>query len=135
MTIKHSGSCLCGRVKYALVGDFQSFFLCYCTRCQKDTGSAHAANLFAKGSTLNWLQGESYVSTYLHPNTLHAKSFCQHCGSALPTYAHSINSVVVPAGSLDSPVPIAPTAKIFEDSCANWSKNLHRVPGYKKLPK
>lgn len=134
MTNKHQGSCLCGNVKYEIVGDFQSFFLCYCTRCQKGTGSAHAANLFAKRSTLTWLQGEGDVATYMHPNSLHAKSFCQKCGSALPRFNDSTNSVVVPAGSLDSPVLITPTAKIFVGSCAGWSMNLRNVLSYEKLP-
>ncbi len=134
MTNKHQGSCLCGEVKYELSGDFQSFFLCHCTRCQKDTGSAHAANLFAKASTLTWLQGESYVKTYQHLNTKHEKSFCQNCGSALPTIAETINCVVVPAGSLDSPISIEPTAKIFMSRCASWSKNVGNVPSYEELP-
>lgn len=135
MTNKHKGSCLCGSVKYELSGDFQSFFLCHCTRCQKGTGSAHAANLFAKASTLTWLQGESAVKTYQHPNSMHAKSFCQKCGSALPMIAESINSVVVPAGSLDSPIPIEPTGKIFMSSCPSWSRNLGSVSSYEKLPR
>lgn len=134
MSNKYQGSCLCGEVKFELSGDFQSFFLCHCTRCQKDTGSAHAANLFAKANTLTWLQGESDVKTYQHLNSMHAKSFCQKCGSALPTIAESINSVVVPAGSLDSPISIEPTAKIFVSRCANWSKNLGNVLSYKELP-
>lgn len=134
MVNKHRGSCLCGSVKYELLGDFQSFFLCHCSRCQKDTGSSYAANLFAKASTLIWLNGESDVRTYKHPNSYHAKSFCAKCGSALPTFAESINSIVVPAGSLDSPVPITPTAKIFVGSCAKWSMNLFDVPRYAKLP-
>jgi hypothetical protein len=135
MINKHQGSCLCGCVKYELSGDFQSFFLCHCTRCQRDTGSAHAANLFSKASVLTWLQGEGDVKTYQHPNTLHTKSFCQNCGSALPTVAESINSVVVPAGSLDSAIPISPTAKIFVASCSSWSVDLSNVPSYEKLPR
>ncbi|MBY8244250.1 GFA family protein [Vibrio fluvialis] len=134
MASKHQGSCLCGEVKYELSGDFQSFFLCHCTRCQKDTGSAHAANLFAQGNTLTWLQGESHVKTYQHPNSRHTKSFCQKCGSALPSIAKSINHVVVPAGSLDSPISIEPTAKIYVSRRASWSENLCNVPSYDELP-
>lgn len=134
MSNLHSGSCLCGKVKYELTGDLQSFFLCHCTRCQKDTGSSYAANFFAKGSSLTWLQGEPDVKTYRHPNSLHTKSFCLNCGSALPTIAETINCVVVPAGSLDNPVPISPTAKIFLSCCASWSENLDSVPGYEELP-
>ncbi len=134
MANKHRGSCLCGSVKYELLGEFQSFFLCLCTRCQKGTGSAHSANLFAKAGTLTWLNGESDVRTYKHPNSFHTKSFCSKCGSAIPTFAESINSVMVPAGSLDSPVPIPPTAKIFVGSSAKWSMKLCDVPSYERLP-
>lgn len=135
MSKVHSGSCLCETVKYELCGDFQSFFLCHCSRCQKDTGSAHAANLFASQSTLNWLQGQNAVSTYQLPDSLHTKSFCQHCGSALPTLIESMNAVMVPAGSLDSPIPIPPTAKIYTSAAADWSKDLTGLPSFEKLPK
>ena len=117
--------------RYELTGDFQFFLLCHCT---KDTGSDHAANLFAKASTLTWLQGESNVKTYQNPSSMHVKSFCKKCGAALPTIAKSINSVVVPAGSLDSPISIEPTANIFVSSGANWSRNLDSVPNYEELP-
>jgi len=130
----HKGSCLCKRVQYELSGEFQSFFLCHCRWCQKDTGSAYAANLFAQSSTLTWLSGESVVTTYHHPDSRHAKSFCQNCGSAMPTFAENLGLIVVPVGSLDSPVPILPTARIFMDSCAGWSKKLDDVPNFKRLP-
>lgn len=130
----YKGSCLCGSVKYKITGSFQQFFLCHCTRCQKDTGSVHAANLFAQESTLVWTQGESDVKTYQHPHSLHSKSFCQNCGSALPTVAECIQCIVVPAGSLDSPAPISPTAKIFTGNCASWAKDLSQVPSFEQLP-
>ncbi|OXX35676.1 MULTISPECIES: GFA family protein [unclassified Vibrio] len=135
MKNQHCGSCLCGKVQFVLSGDFQSFFLCHCSRCQKDSGSSHAANLFAKNGLLTWLRGESNVKTYQHPNSLHTKSFCQNCGSALPVFVESINSVVVPAGSLDSEVLISPTAKIFVAYSASWSKNISSVPNFDELPK
>ncbi len=135
MRNQYFGSCLCGKVKFELSGEFQSFFLCHCTRCQKDSGSLHAANLFAKGGLLTWLQGESNVKIYQYPNSLHTKSFCQNCGSALPVFSESINCVVVPAGSMDSAVPISPTAKIFVANTARWSKHITCVPSFDELPK
>ncbi|MFC3023704.1 GFA family protein [Vibrio zhugei] len=134
MSHQYLGSCLCGAVKYQISGDFQSFFLCHCTRCQKGTGSAHAANLFAKGGVLTWLQNKDDVKTYQHPHSQHVKSFCQQCGSALPTLIESIDSVLVPAGSLDSPVPIRPTAQIFVESSVGWLETLDDVPSYATLP-
>jgi hypothetical protein len=131
---QYKGSCLCGNVQYELVGEFQSFFLCHCSRCQKDTGSAHAANLFAQSSRLSWIKGKSSVKTYVHPNSQHAKSFCQNCGSAVPTVEDSLGFITVPAGSLDSQVLISPTARIFMGSCANWLKDFGSIPSFERLP-
>lgn len=129
-----SGSCLCGRVRYEVFGQCQSFFLCHCSRCRRDTGSAHAANLFAYDAALTWTQGAREVKTYQQPKTLHVKSFCQHCGSPLPTLIPHLRGVAVPAGSLDSPVPIPPTAHIFMGSSAPWSQDLTLVPVDEKQP-
>ena len=74
------------------------------------------------------------VKTYQHPHSQHVKSFCQQCGSALPTLIESIDSVLVPAGSLDSPVPIRPTAQIFVESSVGWLETLDDVPSYATLP-
>lgn len=134
MTNQHHGSCLCGQVRFQLNAAFQSFFLCHCHRCQKGTGSLHAANLFAPGAELVWLQGQDSVQVYQHDNTRHCKAFCRHCGSSLPLLAESSGFVMVPAGSLDSAVDIRPTARIFMDDCAGWGKTLNDIPGFSGLP-
>ena len=53
--MKYKGSCLCGEITFEIIGEFESFFLCHCERCRKDTGSAHAANLFSSSARLIWL--------------------------------------------------------------------------------
>ena len=53
----HKGSCLCGSIEYKVTGDFDNFFFCHCRSCRKDTGSAHAANLFSSTAELKWLKG------------------------------------------------------------------------------
>ncbi|MFT6655758.1 MAG: hypothetical protein ACJAWI_002533, partial [Marinomonas primoryensis] len=58
MSHLHTGSCLCGAVKFELKGEFKKFFLCHCSRCRKTSGSAHCASLFAPGAALRWLSGE-----------------------------------------------------------------------------
>ncbi|WP_188746731.1 GFA family protein [Marinobacterium zhoushanense] len=134
MAKKIQGSCLCESVRFELEGEFSAFYLCYCKRCQKGTGSAHAANLFSQSAKLRWLQGENVISTYLLPKSRHARSFCQNCGSPVPTISEEPGMVVVPAGSLDEPVTIAPTAKIFVASAAGWSTDLSAVTSFELLP-
>ena len=130
---QHAGSCLCQSVAFAASGEVSGFFLCHCTRCQKGSGSAHAANIFLTSGTLSWTKGEKKVTTYNMPGNRHAKSFCQICGSALPTTAPS-GTIVVPAGCLDSSVEARPQAHIFCASQATWEHELEQVPRFDEFP-
>src|SRR3984885_6959493 len=71
----HLGSCLCGAVRFEVEGGFQRFYLCHCGHCRKDSGSAHAANLFASGANLRWVTGKDQVRCFTLPSTRHSKCF------------------------------------------------------------
>ncbi|WP_341540099.1 GFA family protein [Pseudodesulfovibrio tunisiensis] len=132
--VKHSGACLCGRVRFEVDGVFESFYLCHCERCRKDTGSAHAANLFSASARLRWLSGEGCIRTFDFNSTGHVRSFCTVCGSALPNVQMDGALLVVPAGSLDTDVPIQPQGHIYCSRKANWDTALEAVPRFEELP-
>lgn len=134
LTSKHLGSCLCGEVRFEVIGEFEHFFMCHCIRCRKDTGSAHAANLFSRSAQINWLSGQTGIRTYQVPSTLHEKSFCSGCGSAVPGIQMNGSLLVVPAGCLDSPLGIGPTAHISMGSRADWDRQLEDIPQIHGLP-
>lgn len=128
------GSCLCGAAKFEVQGEFDSFYLCHCQHCQKDTGSAHAANLFSQSAKLVWHSGAETVTSFMLPGTRHSKSFCKVCGSALPS-TQIEGLLVVPAGCLDTNIDMTPTAHIFSSSKAAWDAELGEVPEFDGLPK
>lgn len=130
----HSGSCLCKKIKYEIIGSFESFFLCHCKYCQKDTGSAHAANLFSQSATLTWIMGKQHLTTFTLPQTKHTKTFCNICGSALPSLQENGNLVVTPAGSLDSKINLRPDAHLFSSSRGSWDTKLELIEVFEKLP-
>lgn len=132
--MKHTGSCLCGEIGFEIEGDFENFFLCHCGLCRKDTGSAHAANLFSSTAKLKWLTGKNKVKTFQFKSTRHIKSFCSNCGSALPNIQMDGTLLVVPAGCLDSEVPIRPQGHIHMASKANWDNDLDKVPKFDQFP-
>ncbi|WP_321347452.1 GFA family protein [Halopseudomonas oceani] len=127
------GSCLCGAVTFEMTGAFESFYLCHCQHCQKDTGSAHAANLFSTSASLSWLSGADAVVSFTLAGTQHHKSFCSLCGSALPN-TQIAGLLVVPAGCLDTEISMLPTAHIFCSSKAEWDDALEAVPAFARLP-
>jgi hypothetical protein len=132
--MKYLGSCLCGEVTYEIEGDFENFYLCHCERCRKDTGSAHAANLFSSTAKLRWLSGQEKSKTFNFRSEGHIKSFCTNCGSALPNIQMNGKLLVVPAGSIDSYINIRPQGHIYYASKANWDTELEKVPKFEELP-
>lgn len=134
MTRTTTGACLCGTIRFRISGDFENFFLCHCSRCRKDTGSAHAANLFSSIATITWLSGRDSVKTYRVPATRHERSFCSECGSAVPRAPENGAPLVVPAGSLDGAIDMRPDAHICVASRADWDVGLERVPEIDGLP-
>lgn len=128
----HNGSCVCGKVTFEVIGDFNGFFLCHCSRCRKESGSAYGANLFFNNGELRWRTGSEHAKTFHLPNSRFAKTFCDICGSALPTQGHG--GLAVPAGALDSAIEQRPTAHICIGSRANWDFDLEQVPRFDELP-
>jgi hypothetical protein len=115
-------------------GDFQNFYLCHCEYCRKDSGSAHASNLFSGTAVVNWICGQDKITQFTLPSTRHSRSFCSLCGSALPSVQMNGAFVVVPAGSLDTPVALRPTAHIFTASRATWDQSLESIPSVARFP-
>ncbi|MCI5075732.1 GFA family protein [Oricola sp.] len=132
MSSKHTGSCLCGAVAFEINGEFDRFFLCHCSRCRKFSGTAHAANLFCFEGDMTWLSGEDRIKAYEVPDTRFMKNFCADCGSPLPRERGE--GMIVPAGCLDTPVAIAPTAHIFFADRANWDEHLEAVEAFDQRP-
>ncbi len=132
---KASGSCLCRKVAYELTGNLGIFQYCYCSRCRKFTGSAHAANLLVLPKHFKWLRGEEYVKRYELENAKHcATSFCTNCGSSLPWLGKTGKAVVVPAGTLDTDPGMKPSQNIFYGSRAPWYQQPNALAVYDELP-
>ena len=132
--MEYQGSCLCKGVQFKINGYFESFYLCHCSYCRKDTGSAHAANLFSTSAKLEWIKRETEVSVFQLPETNHAKAFCATCGSALPNLQMGGKLLVVPAGCLDTELKKRPNAHLFISSKAAWDEALEEVKKFERLP-
>lgn len=121
MDEKITGRCLCGTVAFEVSGPFEAFHWCHCSRCRRDTGSAHAANVFTRPEAIVWLNGEDAVKRFDLPEAERfAKAFCTNCGSPVPYVNRSGTHLLVPAGSLDADPGIPPQDNIHWRSRAAW---------------
>jgi len=116
-----NGSCLCGAVRFEVAQPFSAFRYCHCSRCQKASGSAHAANAFVPAAQFRWLAGEALVKRYDHPAAKRFSVwFCTQCGSRTPHQVRGREDYLIPAGLLDQAPLQRPENGIFWGSKAQW---------------
>jgi hypothetical protein len=129
------GSCLCGAVAFEIDEQPRNLVNCHCTRCRKSRVAAHATNLFTRLDKLRWTRGADKVRTYRVPEAeLFATSFCTDCGSLLPAAFPPIKRYLVPAGSLDTPLPLKPGINIWVGSKAAWFALTDGLPQFEAMP-
>ena len=130
-----TGSCLCGATAYQVKLPFLRFAHCHCSRCRKATGTSHATYLYFAPASFAWTTGSDCVVRFDLPAARSfATTFCQQCGSPLPHHTRNQREIVVPAGSLDSPLTMRPEANIFWDSRAPWGSSDDGIPCFSELP-
>jgi len=130
-----TGRCLCGQVQYRVQPPLHAFHLCHCSRCQRSTGSAHAANLFADPDAIEWLVGADLCQRFDLPEArLFSRAFCRTCGSPVPYVARSGKFLILPSGGLDGPLPIAPQDHIFWDDRAAWYDEAQHCAHFTTYP-
>jgi len=131
-----AGSCLCGAVSFEITPPSTMFRYCHCTRCQKATGAAHAANLFLPESRFKWLAGESLVRRFDLPGAKRfAVSFCTQCGTRMPHKIPGTDNMLVPAGVLDAKPDLGPDSSIFWGSKAGWYVETQALPKFEEYGK
>lgn len=129
------GSCLCGAVTYEARAPFKAMVHCHCSRCRKASGTGHATNLMVAPDQFHWLSGEKGIKDYELPTAKSfGKWFCGQCGSPVPRRSRNGKVMIIPAGSLDTDAPMAPTDRIFWDSRAPWSCEDGGLPTHEKYP-
>ena len=112
------GGCLCGAVRYRVLGPPRSTSLCHCNSCRRATG----------GPSLAWaIFDEDKVVFDKGAPAIYASSpgvergFCARCGTSL-TYrrANRPGLFDVTTASLDDPGAFAPSKEIWVEERLSW---------------
>lgn len=123
------GSCLCSSIKFEVTPPFTAFRYCHCTRCQKASGAAHAANAFVPEQQFKWLAGESLIKRFNLPGAKRfAVAFCTECGTRVPHKTG--DNMLIPAGLFDGDPGARPENSIFWKSRAAWYVSPQDLPTF-----
>ena len=126
----YKGGCLCGKVRFEIIGEIQNIIYCHCSQCRKAQGSAFATNGNVDAEGFNFIAGEDELTGY-ESTPGQTKYFCKHCGSPIISKNESIpDKVRVRLGAIESDISERPIAHIFVTSKANWEQIAGDLPQY-----
>lgn len=114
---QHTGSCLCGGVRFTIRAALRDAIACHCTQCRKTSGH-HAAMTSAPVAAVAFIQSASL--TWYKSSDTAERGFCRICGSNLFWKLFADEHMSICAGSLDLPTGLAISEHIFVDDKADY---------------
>ena len=97
----HTGSCLCGAVRFTVEGELRAPDACHCSQCRKWSGHVWASTDLPRSAVT--LEGEEAVVWYASSERVR-RGFCGACGSVLfwrPVRRPDV--IAIAMGAFDSP--------------------------------
>jgi hypothetical protein len=124
MARERQGGCLCGAVRYRLVGEPFLIGTCHCADCRKESGSVFT--FYAKWPLADF----SYRGNI---STSHGRSFCPACGGRL--FDLHADDVEIRLGSLDdAPSDLFPQQEGWVKRREHWLEPAEGVPQFEEDP-
>jgi hypothetical protein len=111
----HTGSCLCGAVRYEVHGDLGTSYYCHCSRYRKTSGSAFTSNVVISAKDFVVVQGNDLLKSFTNDAGV-SRVFCSNCGSSM--LVSQGDQMRLRLGSLDTPHLSRPRIH-----------NIHRIQG------
>jgi hypothetical protein len=106
----HTGSCLCGSVRFAVDGELEPPVACHCSQCRRQSGHYFASTnvprsrlTLAGAESITWFQSSPKVR----------RGFCSRCGSFLFWDPPAREWTSIAMGAFDAPTGTRLAQHIF----------------------
>jgi len=127
-TIRLTGGCQCGAVRYALHEQPSGPHICHCRMCQKAFGSLFAPLTGVGRDKFELTRGALAV---FRSSDKAERGFCRDCGTPLTFHYVGRERIAVSIGSLDEPANIAPAHQFGIEARMPWFATLASLLGDK----
>ncbi|MER8595195.1 GFA family protein [Mesorhizobium sp. M1182] len=129
MAESHTGSCLCGAVRFQTLGPLRGVVYCHCSQCRKQSGHFYAATNVADrdititgAKSITWYEASSFAR----------RGFCKTCGSLLFWKPSDDGYVSVMAGLFDAPTRLQGECHIFVGDKGDYYAIDDGLPQFEK---
>jgi hypothetical protein len=107
----HTGSCLCGAVKYRIEGRLRDVVNCHCRQCRRFHGHFAAYTAALRGEVT--IEDDHHQLKWYRSSQKAQRGFCGQCGSSLFWDEHGAELLRIAAGTLDQPTGLRTVAHIY----------------------
>lgn len=128
-TVRATGGCLCGAVRYEVTGPLRAVLACHCEQCRRQSGHFVAATAtrhrhfrLLKDEGLRWYRSSPEAR----------RGFCGICGSSLFWEPDDKRHISIMAGTLDRPTGLAMAGHLFAGAADDYYRiadGLKQFPG------
>lgn len=128
-----TGGCLCGACRYELRAAPHLVYLCHCTDCQRQSGSAFSMSMPAPNDAFAVTKGDpARFERTMQSGRRTTVRFCGSCGSRVFAQA-SAQVVVLRPGTLDDTRWVVPAAQNYRRSAMHWAC-YEGLPSFDEAP-
>jgi hypothetical protein len=122
------GGCLCGAIRYRVVGPIPPGGHCHCSMCRRASGAVALTWVSVPRQNFAFTDGEP--STYR--SSAHAeRKFCPNCGSPLTFYSTKApEDIDITLATFDHPEDLRADRHIFAADRLHWLQLDDHLPDY-----
>ena len=136
MRLPLTGGCQCGTVRYQITAAPLAVYVCHCTECQRQSGSAFALSLAVARDALAVVDGAPAVwRRELEDGRVIDCLFCGDCGVRLfHNPERNPRASIVKPGTLDDTTWLKPVGHIWTKSAQSWVPIPNDTVNYEAQP-
>ena len=117
-----AGGCNCGGLRYRIVKEPLTAYICHCHRCQKRTGGPFSFSLVMPADGFLLEEGEPVRSGRTLADGASNMSYsCGECYSRIYTHRTNSPTLNLRAGTLDDTSRVRPVAQMWTSSAQPWA--------------
>jgi hypothetical protein len=126
----HTGSCLCGGVRFSIRGEIGPIQVCHCMQCRKAQGTAMATNAPIRTDDFTLEQGSELLGSF-ESTPGKKRVFCRRCGSPVYSQLDALPGILrIRLGLINENIDAPLMAHFYAGSKANWWPICDQAPRY-----
>lgn len=132
---RYTGGCLCGALRYEASGEPRATGHCYCSDCQKASGSGFIPFMVFASSAVRITGDVRQTRAQAARGGTSVRNFCAVCSSLV--FGGEIGkseAYTIYAGSLDDPSAFKPKIAIFAGKRPPWALIPDGLTVFEKMP-